>query len=136
MWIHSITRRTGGTETSKYPEEKKSTEIPKVAASEIGLALKLFMRQVKLLESCAIQGDSPVTGNAFKVKSSRAGHVISCLNMGGPSSKAKYYWLTDSEPVPWGKGEKNPCEGSEIEPETVYVQAVGAPSWCDCVPFV
>ncbi len=41
--------------------------------------------------------------------------------MGGPSSKAKYYWLTDSEPVPWGKGEKNPCEGSEIEPETVYV---------------
>jgi hypothetical protein len=25
------------------------------------------------------------------VKTSRAGHVISCLNMGGPSSKAKYY---------------------------------------------
>ena len=48
--------------------------------------------------------------------------------MGGPSSKAKYSQLTDSEPVPWGKGEKNPCEGSEIEPETVYVQAVGAPS--------
>ena len=46
--------------------------------------------------------------------------------MGGPSSKAKYSWLTDSEPVPWGKGEKNPCEGSEIDPETVYVQAVGA----------
>ncbi len=46
--------------------------------------------------------------------------------MGGPSSKAKYSWLTDSEPVPWGKGEKYPCEGSEIEPETVYVQAVGA----------
>lgn len=33
-------RRTGGTETSKYPEEKKSTEIPPVAASERGLALK------------------------------------------------------------------------------------------------
>ncbi|NCN21860.1 hypothetical protein FP741_25620 [Vibrio parahaemolyticus] len=32
------------TETSKYPEEKKSTEIPKVAASEIGLALKLYTR--------------------------------------------------------------------------------------------
>ncbi|MDM3617378.1 hypothetical protein, partial [Proteus mirabilis] len=27
-----------------------------------------------------------------------------------------------------GKGEKNPGEGSEKEPETVYVQAVGAPS--------
>ena len=54
-------RQTGGTETSKYPEEKKSTEIPKVAASEIGLALKLLMMQVKSLESLAIQGDSPVT---------------------------------------------------------------------------
>ena len=30
--------RTRGTETSKYPEEKKSTEIPLVAASERGLA--------------------------------------------------------------------------------------------------
>ena len=29
---------TWGTETSKYPEEQKSTEIPKVAASEIGPA--------------------------------------------------------------------------------------------------
>ena len=46
--------------------------------------------------------------------------------MGGPSSKAKYYLLTDSEPVPWGKGEKNPGEGSEIDPETVCVQSVGA----------
>ena len=54
-------RRTGGTETSKYPEEKKSTEIPKVAASEIGLALKLLMMQVKSLESLAVKGDSPVT---------------------------------------------------------------------------
>ncbi|GMU26375.1 MAG: hypothetical protein AMXMBFR16_12800 [Candidatus Uhrbacteria bacterium] len=31
-------KRTGRTETSKYPEEKKSTEIPKVVASEIGTA--------------------------------------------------------------------------------------------------
>ena len=31
---------TRGTETSKYPEEKKSIEIPRVAASEKGLALK------------------------------------------------------------------------------------------------
>ena len=36
-------RRTRGTETSKYPEEKKSIEIPPVAASERGLALKLLM---------------------------------------------------------------------------------------------
>ena len=32
--------RTKGSETSQYLEEKKSTEIPKVAASEMGLALK------------------------------------------------------------------------------------------------
>ena len=34
---------TRGTETSKYPEEKKSTEIPLVAASERGLALKCLV---------------------------------------------------------------------------------------------
>ena len=31
-------RRTRGTETSQYPEEEKSTEIPSVAASERGIA--------------------------------------------------------------------------------------------------
>ena len=31
-------KRTGGTETSKYPEEKKETSIPQVAASEQGTA--------------------------------------------------------------------------------------------------
>jgi len=46
--------------------------------------------------------------------------------MGGPSSKAKYSLLTDSELVPWGKGEKNRGDRSEIDPETVCVQAVGA----------
>lgn len=43
------------------------------------------------MERRAIQGDSPVHKNAHIVSSmSRAGHVVSCLNMGGPSSKAKY----------------------------------------------
>ena len=37
------------------------------------------------------------------------------LNLGGPPSKSKYYLLTDSVPVPGGKGEKNPDEGSEID---------------------
>ena len=49
-----------------------------------------------------------------------------CWNPGGPPSKAKDSLLTDSELVPRGKGEKNPDEGSEIEPETVRLQAVGA----------
>ena len=31
-----IEKVTRGTETSKYPEEEKSNEIPKVVASEIG----------------------------------------------------------------------------------------------------
>ena len=46
--------------------------------------------------------------------------------MGGPPSKAKYYLQIDSEQVPWGKGEKNPSEGSEIEPETICLQSLGA----------
>ena len=33
-----LEKRTGGSETSQYPEEKKSKEIPKVAASEMGRA--------------------------------------------------------------------------------------------------
>ena len=40
-WIHRLMRRTGRTETSQYPEEKKSTEIPLVAASERGAAQSL-----------------------------------------------------------------------------------------------
>ena len=33
------------------------------------------------------------------------------MNNGGPPPKAKYYLVTDSEAVPWGKGEKNPGRG-------------------------
>ena len=57
------------------------------------------------------------------------------MNPAGPSAKAKYSWETDSEPVPWGKGEKNPEQGSEIDPETIRLQAVGADLFCDGVPF-
>ena len=54
-------------------------------------------------------------GKVFNKYSSKTGHVKSCLNMGGPPSKPKYYSVTDSEQVPWGKGEKNPYEGSETD---------------------
>jgi hypothetical protein len=57
---------------------------------------------------------------------SSTGHEKSCVNLPGPSGKAKYSWETDSELVPWGKGEKYPEQGSEIDPETVRLQAVGA----------
>ena len=39
----AITGKTRGTEPSKYPEEKKSTEIPQVVASERGTAQKQYM---------------------------------------------------------------------------------------------
>ena len=48
------------------------------------------------------------------------------VNPGGPPPKAKYYLATDSAQVGRPKNEKNPGEGSEIEPETIHLQAVGA----------
>ncbi len=64
----------------------------------------------------------------------RAEHVKFCLNMGGPPSKPKYSYLTDSELVPLGKGEKHPDEGSETVPETDCLQAVGGLLWPESVP--
>ena len=60
------------------------------------------MCQSNGLESPAIDGDSPVDEDA---KSSRGipsttRHEKPRGNLGGPSSKAKYYLTTDSEPVP------------------------------------
>jgi hypothetical protein len=48
-----------------------------------------------------IEGDSPVhEGALISDEESRPGHEKSWLKMGGPSSKAKYSLLTDSELVP------------------------------------
>lgn len=65
------------------------------------------------LERATIQGDSPVDE---KIRSrsgilSSTGHVESRVNPPRPRGKAKYSHLTDSEPVPRGKGEKNPGRG-------------------------
>jgi hypothetical protein len=57
------------------------------------------------------------------------------MNLPAPSGKAKYSWETDSELVPWGKGEKYPEQGSEIVPETMCLQPVGANLFGDGVPF-
>ena len=56
------------------------------------------------------------------------------VNRRGPPRKAKYYSTTDSEPVPRGKGEKNRCERSEIDPEIMCLQGVKALR-SDGVPF-
>ena len=49
-----------------------------------------------------------------------------CLKIGEPPSKPKYVFKTNSEQVPWGKGEKNPKKGSEKEPETKNFQSIEA----------
>ena len=61
------------------------------------------------------EGDNPVSemGQSRSRYLSTARHEKSCGKLGGPSSKAKYSLVTDSEQVPRGKGEKNPGEGSE-----------------------
>ena len=92
-------KRTRGTETSKYPEERTSTETPLVVASERGPGQCLFKVNRNDLEKSAIVGESPVrVGDEEDL--SRAGHEKSCLNMGGPPSKPKYSSATDSAQVP------------------------------------
>ena len=61
-------------------------------------------------------------------------HVKFCGKLPEPSGKAKYSSKTDSERVLWRKGEKNPEQGSEKDPETVCLQAVEAIRG-DGVPF-
>ena len=80
------------------------------------------------MERTTVEGDSPVFEIDLLTSSilSRTEHVKFCLNPPGPSGKAKYNRETDSEQVPWGKGEKYSEQESEIEPETIRLQAVGA----------
>ena len=108
-------RETRRTETSKYPEEKKENSISIVAASELEWArlnviIKIFSRMS--LERTTKEGESPVYEKDLnKVRQSTIEHEKFGGNMGGPPPKAKYYHVTDSEQVPWGKGEKNPGRG-------------------------
>ena len=59
----------------------------------------------------------------------------SCGKLPAPSGKAKYSWKTDSEQVPWGKGEKHSEQEGEIVPETIHLQAVEDDLFVDGVPF-
>ena len=58
-------RNTGGTETSKYPEEKKETSIPSVAASERDRA-QAYRRKGKIAEP---------TGKRTKESNSLVGEI-------------------------------------------------------------
>ena len=53
-------KRTQGTETSQYLEERTSTETPLVVASERGPGQWPLVFNRNRLESRAIAGDSPV----------------------------------------------------------------------------
>jgi hypothetical protein len=53
-------KRTQGTETSKYLQERTSTETPQVVASERGPGQWQLCLKRNNLESLAVVGDSPV----------------------------------------------------------------------------
>ena len=60
-------KRTRGTETSQYLEERTSTETPLVVASERGPGQWLEVRQQNRLETRAVAGDSPVCVNRDQI---------------------------------------------------------------------
>ena len=66
---------------------------------------------MNILERMAIDRDSRVIENVKLPRGipSSTVHVKLCANLSGPPDKAKYSLATDSEQVPRGKGEKNPC---------------------------
>ena len=116
--VHQIILgETRGTETSQYPEEEKENidflssgdrkgkSLNRLCYGTVGVvgAFKGTRRKNgKTLENVAAEGESPVPAESSSQEChlSRAGHVKSCLNLRGPSRKAKYFRKTDSEPVP------------------------------------
>lgn len=74
------------------------------------------------MENYTTESDSLVTKSFYSLKlfPSSMGHVESRVNLRGPPRKAKYSWMSDSEIVPRGKGEKNPGRGVK---ENVKLQA-------------
>ena len=110
---------TLGSEPSEYQQERKSNEIPPVAASERGGAQTRAPRGAGVVgpgrgEARAVtkracsgtalgrpagEGESPVcetSAPAWPGCLSTAGHGKSCRKLGGPPSKAKYSAATDS----------------------------------------
>ena len=66
------------------------------------MGVKKYFSSRRDMERSATDGYSPVCERKISPDwyLSRAGHVKSCLNPGGPPSKAKYELMTDSELVP------------------------------------
>jgi hypothetical protein len=73
-----VKKRTWGIETSQYPEEKKSNEIPRVVASEIGGAQRKQLRteEENDLGRSVKESESLVSESQFKrTLKSRSAHV-------------------------------------------------------------
>ena len=64
-------KRTRGTETSQYPEERTSTETPLVVASERGLGQCSRDIKPNRIESRAVAGGSPVGVNQRETRVGR-----------------------------------------------------------------
>ena len=96
------------------------------------------------LESRTIEGESPVRGGIDSPDQlpSRAEHVELGSNPRGPSCKAKYSLVTDSELSRAIERWEEPLQGEVTEPETMPLTSDGStmpdPSGsgtCDRVPF-
>ena len=57
---------TRGTETSQYPQEKKTTVIPRVAASESGVAQTAGVEARRGVEGAPAKQTAEATGTAWK----------------------------------------------------------------------
>ena len=85
-----------------HKDEDASTNLHKVRKSWC---------EQKQLESCAIDGDSPVRQALRTLSfllSSRSGHVKPWLNLGGPPSKAKYITWSIENKYREGKVKRTP----------------------------
>jgi hypothetical protein len=115
--------KTRGTETSKYPKEKKTKVIAKVAASEMarvqteffgirgcGMAKREWKSSRTVLEKPTEECESHVSERR-KLQGhlqSTTGHEEPCGKPGGPSPKTKYYLVTDREQYREGKVKRTP----------------------------
>ena len=123
--MHRSAKRTQGTDTSQYLQERKSTETPSVAASERGSAQtgirpgvaganQELQRQPKpkCLESHTTAGDSPVGESVsppLRLAYQSSTELVELrVKLGSPLSKAKYYITTDSGQVRRLNDEKHP----------------------------
>ena len=104
---HCMAGQTGGTETSQYPQEEKEIIDSLSSGDRTGKSLNrhcygnvgvvgplksYHYMNWNVLESSTVDSDSLVQVSVMIQERhlSRAGHVKSCLNLRGPSRKAKY----------------------------------------------